>query len=73
MKKPDTTVGLFVAADPGLAQMLLILDDRVVQGLQQRFAHFQFGVLVRGHVDLLQLTSRRQLSRPAQLVSRFLL
>jgi len=40
-KKPDTTVGLFFGSGSvGLAQMFLILDDRVVEGFEQRLAHF---------------------------------
>lgn len=35
--------------------MLLILQDGIVKSFQQLLAHFQLGVLVREHVDLLQL------------------
>ncbi len=44
-KKPGTMAGLFVVAGLGLTQVLLIRDDRVVQGVQQRLAYFQLGVL----------------------------
>lgn len=48
---------------------MLIQLDRLVQRFQQPFAHLQLGVLVRQHVQLLQLSRRRQ-CRFLQLLGR---
>ena len=52
-----------------LAHVVLVQLDRLVQRLQQAFAYFQLGVLVRQHVQLLQFTRRRQ-CRFLQLLGR---
>ena len=55
-------IGLLLAVPAAgfLVRLFLIQHDCVVQGFQQCLAYFELGVLVGGHVDLLQLTSRRQ-------------
>ena len=49
--------------------MLLVHFDGGIEGFQQRLAHLQLGVLVRGHVDLLHLL-RHRLSGSQQLLGR---